>query len=271
MLELNAAFFVEVSAGLNMIENMSQDFHQDPDDWREMNSKILGRLREQCVNLHLDRITRKINRLTKTIETDCKRSLDFKHDLKTHATLIHDLLVDIIDEFNSRLFLMLSEDKREWYSLEDRPIFGESVARACPRSTYQIAEAARCFALERWDACVHHLMLALEEALRKWARRLGIKWTGGGKQQRELLFSNWEDIFGAARAHINKLKSNPKTAALDAKIQKINETISHFELVRDAWRNHCQHGRDTYDERRSKNIIDHTETFMRDLFSKNRG
>jgi len=44
-----------------------------------------------------------------------------------------------------------------------------------PQAAHDIGEASRCFALERWDAAVHHLMVTTEIAMRKWAKDMGVR------------------------------------------------------------------------------------------------
>jgi len=173
--------------------------------------------------------------------------------------LLGELFDSTVSKLESCLFLSIDRDKIGFYATDDIPHFGKDVDKAIPKSTYHVAEAGRCYALERWDACVHHLMLAVEEALKKWACNLKLK------MDRPLILSNWESILNAARTRLRTLKNQPKTSVSDRKIQRIGETLAHFEAIKEAWRNHCQHGRDKYDERRARNLFSHVETFMQHL------
>jgi hypothetical protein len=136
--------------------------------------------------------------------------------------LLKELYDSTISKLKSCLFLSVHRDGIQYYSEDDRELFGPHVAKAFPRTTYHIAEAGRCYALARWDASVHHLMIAVEEVLRKWAQNLGLH------TDRPLILSTWEKILDAARTEINNLKKPPKTVSKDKKIQKISQSLAHF-------------------------------------------
>jgi hypothetical protein len=237
------------------------------DQWRADVDLTVSTVRTECERIGFHNLAGQAQRIIDIIHT-AKHPVGAAVLLREHeereeiGILIRELRVGIEQKLKSCLFFRVHTDRIGFYSDDDLPRFGKEVAKAIPKSTYHIAEAGRCFALERWDACVHHLMLATEEALRKWAKNLKMP------PSRPLILSNWETIFQRAHNHLTKLKGEKKTIRLDTKIKRLAETLAHFEFVRDAWRNHSEHGREKYDERRARNLFNHVQLFMQSLVSR---
>lgn len=178
--------------------------------------------------------------------------------------LLQELRLGIEQKLRSCLFLRVHSDKQSFYSEEELSLFGSDVQTKFDQASHDIAEAGRCFALERWDACVHHLMLATEIAMRKWAKDLKFK----TKVPVEL--EDMEAILREAEAKLKVLKNQRRSAKRDRAIKYLAETSAHFGFIKDAWRKHSAHGRERYDERKAKNLMNHVEAFMRMLATESK-
>jgi hypothetical protein len=170
--------------------------------------------------------------------------------------IIDELMSNIQNELKEHLFFVVNGDRAKWFKWDDEVLFGERVAMVFPESTPELAEAGRCFALERWTACVFHLMRALELALHKWAAHLGVD------QFSAIKLENWKNILDAAERKIKALEHQTKGANKDAELTYYSETLAHYRVIKDAWRNHVAHARERYDEGRAMSIMNHVGEFM---------
>jgi len=257
-----ADFFTRACLELERARELMQG-----ESWRTNLDVTVWTVKTECERIGFQYLADQAQRISETIRKTNHRAGaallggDYKEKDEI-IILIRELRLGIEHKLKSCMFLRVHTHRMGFYSDEDLPRFGKEVAKAIPQATYHIAEAGRCFALERWDGCVHHLMLATEEALRQWAKNLKMKPT------KPLVLSNWETIFQTAHGHLKILRNQKKTTQSDRKIKRLAETLAHFELIRDAWRNHSGHGREKYDERRAGNLINHVGLFMQSLVKK---
>ena len=66
-------------------------------------------------------------------------------------------------------FLYISASKAKYYTADIDEVFGSDVVRKLEGSNFDMVEASKCFALDRFTACVHHLMKIVERSLRQFA------------------------------------------------------------------------------------------------------
>ncbi|MES2972419.1 MAG: hypothetical protein V4757_02375 [Pseudomonadota bacterium] len=103
--------------------------------------------------------------------------------------------------------------------------FGPEVQTAFPSSSFDIAEAARCYALDRPTACVMHVMRALEKPLQLMALDLGHTPTRAA----------WGDILRDIRPIIAALpNSHPRQ-------EFYSEAAVQFRFIKNAWRDSAMH------------------------------
>ena len=116
-------------------------------------------------------------------------------------------------------------------------------------------EASNCYALERWPACVFHLMRVLEFGLGVLAERFSVSTDR----------KTWHEVIEAIEGKIRKV--DPRTAGADWKKQQkdFSDAATQFMFFKDAWRNHIMHIRDVYDEGRATSIWQHVNEFMNKL------
>lgn len=182
-------------------------------------------------------------------------TLDDKSKLLSIKTLVADLMGAIQVRLGDDLFFRIAENQRPFY---DKLLLTPAAEIAFPSAVRDMQEAGRCFALDQFTACVLHLMRALEFPLGAMVKAL--KFTPSSP--------NWEQVINECEREIRKI--SPLTNGPDWKQdeQFYSEAALHFRFVKNAWRNHAVHGRDTYDGRETREIMTHVRSFMDQLSHK---
>jgi hypothetical protein len=249
---LAAAF----SASFVELERLQGDSILMVDDeagWRERATKCLQDMSEECLEAGFDRLMERCNRFANQIRT---------LPIETTCYMLRDLLPEIQREMSRHMYFLVPEDRKGWYRDDDTPLFGEAVAIAFPDSTPEIAEAGRCLALDRWTACVFHLMRAVELALHKWSDDLGVPLKVPAEQ------ANMQEILNLADKKLKGIEQLPKTPQRDADLEYFGDASAHFRAIKDAWRNHVAHAKRTYDERQATSILNHVRSFFQKLATR---
>lgn len=265
MLIFYADAFVKAQSEIQRIHQYGPMYKDKDQQWVDDTRAALGNLKAECERVNFDSLVAQIDRVGAHVGLSRIMEITEPGQISAMRSMVSSQLDDIVQavkyELSRHVFLHISNDRKAWYSEEDQPLFGHEVACRFPNASHDIAEAGRCFALERWDACVYHLMLATERALRKWARTLKVK-----KTNKPLELMDWKPILDAATARLNVLKGKAGSNTKKAKeIELIAEKLSHFGLIKEAYRNVCAHGRSSYDERKARNILNHVQAFMQSL------
>jgi hypothetical protein len=188
------------------------------------------------------------------------------YQFKLPQRTMSQMLVDLdhlqnafISEMEGVTFLYIAPERQQFYvgdTGESLP-FGAAVAAAFPSGALDMREASNTYALERWPACVFHLMRVLESGLSVLAARFNVTMDK----------STWHQVIEAIEGKIRKV--DPATAGPDWKQQQKNfsDAATQFMFFKDAWRNHIMHVRDVYDEGRATSIWQHVNEFMNKLAS----
>ena len=159
-------------------------------------------------------------------------------------------------EMESRKFFSIEPDKCNFLNKTD--LFGTEVSSAFPSTNFDIEEAGKCLAFERWTASVSHLMKVLEVGLVTLAEDIGIP-----SDQK-----NWGGIISEIEKKIEKNSKNPD-ADWKGKEQFYSEAALQFRYFKNAWRNHVMHARKiAYDEERATSIYQRTKEFMKTLATR---
>ena len=162
LLDMKRFFAAAFSTAFVELERLQGDSIVMADDeavWKERATKCSQGMSEECLEAGFDRLQDRCNRFANQIQT---------LPTLTACYMLRDLLPEIQREMCRNMYFLVQENRKAFYQEDDTPLFGDIVAAAIPDSTPEIAEAGRCFALDRWNACVFHLMRAIELALHKW-------------------------------------------------------------------------------------------------------
>jgi hypothetical protein len=125
-----------------------------------------------------------------------------------------------------------------------------------PNALYDAREAGNCFALERFTACVYHLMRVAEFGLVSIARTVGV--------EEEKINKGWDGCLHGIQSEINKISSTKPTPDWQGKVKSYNDLCSWLTAIQKGWRNPVSHVPRIYseDEARSmfaaiKTLFDH--------------
>ncbi len=163
---------------------------------------------------------------------------------------LESLFAVFVGVIEDRYAFMLSYGSEGY--LDNAKVVDNVVSKSFPNSVYDLEEAAKCLAFERWTACVMHSMRSLDNAINIFQASLNVQ------NPKE----NWKQILDQIEASIKALgNKHPQH-------QWNSEASSYFRVMKDAWRNHAMHGKDRYDEARAKDIYDATRGFLRHLSSQ---
>jgi hypothetical protein len=216
----------------------------------------LRKIQSDCSDLHFPVSTQYLADIIGTLNSST--SLTFA-DVQRDVIGLRGI---VYAETKTQLFFHVGTEEARYYNAVR--LFGDEVAKEFSECSHDIAEAGCCFALGRWDACVHHLMVATEIAMRKWAKVLKLK------TKVSIDLEDMEAILREAEAKLKQLKNQRRSARRDVKLKYLSETSAHFGFIKDAWRKYSAHGREKHDERSSKSLMNHVEDFMRLLCTKSR-
>ena len=168
---------------------------------------------------------------------------------------VNDVLDRMNDETFSQLFIQIPSEVASYYA--DDPQFGEQAASRFPKITEDIQEAAKCFAVGRYTACVFHLMRVTEFAVQQLGKRLAINLVGE---------KNWANILDEVDKAIKVLPI--KNSHQKAKRNRLAEASAHLRMVKDAWRNDVMHPKETYTEEEAERVFRNVKDFMVHLATK---
>ncbi len=165
-------------------------------------------------------------------------------DTERLTWMLQNLRMNFCSQMSSKIILVL-QTKHSHYMAEDISFFGHDVEDAFPAASEDIAEAAKCLALQRYTAVVFHLMRAMESAIQKLAGHLGV--------------SCAEKVWGHLLSDISKaIEKMPKGPKRDAWSQ--NHALLYH--VKQAWRNDTMHPKATYTEDQAESVFAAVKSFM---------
>ena len=127
--------------------------------------------------------------------------------LKTFGELGRELHVfndALTEDLEAESLFRIPSDRKDYFEGDD--LFGSAVATALASCARDIRKAESCYTLEQEDACVHHLMLVLEQGLNALATRVGVAY------QR----TNWQEIINNIAG---QLKTMPRGSQRDFYLQ----------------------------------------------------
>ncbi len=192
---------------------------------------------------------------------------DFKSRL-TAGPLVDEILLDraetIENLFRSaarhHLLLLLDEEAAKEYAYGPN-LLGKKVAAAFPSAAFDLDEAAKCLALERYTAAVFHLMRVLESGLHILGQAFGVS------TQRP----DWQNTIDQVGSAIRSKKGAadwPNSTDWRADRESYAQMLSSLEVLKDAWRNSTAHARANHDAKDAHRILHQVEAFMSKLATR---
>lgn len=173
------------------------------------------------------------------------------------ATLVYQfapLVEAMIGQLGRRYYVPVIPEVADFY---ERP---ESKFPLCmvmfPSAADDIKEACRCFALERYTACVFHAMGILQVGLYALADEFQVRFSF------KIELAEWENVIAKIASEIKKKGDLPKSDQKDADLKFYSELAVQFRYFKDAWRNHVAHLREEYDCDQAHSILIHVRDFM---------
>lgn len=159
---------------------------------------------------------------------------------------------DFLYILSKRFFYYLPPDLARFYG--QTALFGEAVAKKFPGASNDIEWAGNCLALDQPTACVLHLNRAMEIAIYRLAKKLRI-------------VPDAKDNMGSMLGKMtDPIKSMPdKTEAQKRKKEKWAECRTNLYHVKMAWRDPSSHGKQSYDGKQARDILERVNGFMRQL------
>jgi hypothetical protein len=163
----------------------------------------------------------------------------------------------LVDEASSRWLFVLDENGESYYR-EDGLLFGSDVATSFGSASFDIEEMGKCLATGRSTAAVLHAMRVFEVGLAALARHLDVD---PGR-------ANWHKAIDQIEGAISSISRETHGSDWREEQTFCSDAALQFRYLKDAWRNHAMHGRDTYDSERAQRIVDHTRDFMRQFATR---
>ncbi len=212
-------------------------------------------LRKSCHTVDgLSRMVAPIDRALRSIESGAVTQL-----LLGELRALRNLF---IDDLAGEQFYYVAPSSVALYSQPplpgDPPIepFGRKVSLKFPKCAEDIVEAGNCLALDRNTAAVFHLMRAMEGAVKRLGKRLGVKIA-------DPKFETWYNILNAVNAAIRQMPS--KTPTEITKQRRFSAASAALDNVRIASRNDVMHPKATYDRDAARGVYEQVKLFMASL------
>lgn len=168
-----------------------------------------------------------------------------KADVGVVMAMVAGFVGDTQAELCEHIFFRIPIEEKVFYEVVQ---LTTAAMNAFPSAVPEIDNAGKCFALDQPTASVLHSMRALEIPLAALVSAL------------EFIPSspNWQIIINECEREIRGLKSKSDQ-------EFYGEAATNFIYLKNAWRNHAMHGRDTYDKRQAFDILTHVAGFMKIL------
>lgn len=204
--------------------------------------------------------------LAKSLTLAKRIRVEFEGDGRTgrefseRAKVLQERIRDDLDEL---VFLYIPGDRADFYN--DHKHFGDQVATNFSDANFDIEEAGKSFALDRYTACVMHLMRSLEVALDAIGIAVGLP--------SPVIEANnsWERLL---RKITDQVTANDKSITTAnwlmksqwaAKRQFLIDVQAHLFSVKNAWRNPSMHLEKKYTEQEAERIFRSVKDFMEHL------
>lgn len=166
---------------------------------------------------------------------------------------ISQLRTRLFDELKARKLLSLKPQDADLY---ENPLsfFDDKVHKKFRVSLEDLEEAGKCLALGRNTACAFHVMRAMEPAMQKVAKRLGVAIADKHGRGR-----TWGQIAKDMTTELNAKGQSFKNS------ERWHQAASLLQSANIAWRNPTAHPKKTYTDEQAREVWDSVRAFLRHL------
>jgi len=250
-----ATHLTDVAAAINGIFMLGSEIEpnmspQKQQEHRKRITELLKTVLNECEAISLPQTSILAQRMISEVE---------KINEENAITKSNELEDRFQDEIESVKFLLVKADRVAFY--ENTEHAGEQFKERFPRANVELIEAGNCFALDRYTACVFHLMRSLEIALAALHRSLGIPEPEKGSEK------TWGKILGRIFKNITDNDSNPPLNWASEK-EFHHRCYALFQAVKVPYRDSTMHVESIYDEQSAFDIFNVTVAVLRFVATK---
>lgn len=221
--------------------------------------KTWGRIEELCHECGLEFSAISARRLVNLLKGS---DMLIGSQLKEFFGAATELQGRVHDEMKRITYFFIEPSKK--YLIEGGNLFGSEVAEAFPSTPFNIEEAGKCLAFERWTAAVYHLSRVAETATVTICKRVGYvpSKQGTGESFGEALKYMDSNLDKARKdyEHANPL--------FKGDIEFLATVTAQMHAVNDAWRKKVSHMDRKYTGEEAMRIWDTTKVLMQQLATK---
>jgi hypothetical protein len=175
--------------------------------------------------------------------------------IEEYGTTAIEISERLSDELDSKVCLMIDSHHASYYSnyADDWAV----VIDRFPSSARDIEEASKCFTLNRYTACIYHLMRITENALKSIATRAGMTNTR----------PNWDEAIRYIEGQLTK-NYQDMSALFKGDTEFLSGVAAHMRDVNVAWRRRVSHIERYYTEEEAQRIFSATKGLMEHISTK---
>ncbi len=207
---------------------------------------IFKALRDTSVKMKLKVIT---DRATELIELLDKPG-DIELSMLDH--MINELPDKLITEFENELLLRVRPDHVKHYEQKGTFLGQDIIQKFPPELAEDAAEAGNCFSLERYTACVFHLMRIMERLVQDFATKVNATKKDG--TQLDVKHEEWYQIEHAISREIDKMSRGDLKDKYSAALSSLCGVRGGRALV--------MHPKQTYTKEQAKTWLESVKLFV---------
>jgi hypothetical protein len=259
MYELHAAQFMDAVAGLERIgalcgRKTDEELKEGlPDDVRARGKQYLNQLLHSLWGLECRVSAAAVERAKAHIDDSRMSYADLGFECG-------DIYSRLKDELSGLNLLHLEGWASSFYEAGSS-LFGAQVVNAFPGISYDIGEAAKCHALQRFTASSFHSIRCLEAAIRAMARCLDVPDPTKANDR------NWGNMLSAVKGKIDA-KWPGSSTRLNGDGRFFDEAYAALAAIQNPWRNATMHLDQKYSMEESRHILDVVGGLMKKLASR---
>jgi hypothetical protein len=193
---------------------------------------------------------------------DTRQPITFD-DLRNHVVVLRQA---IHAELRDRRFARIPKEKAQ---LLDRVgLDWAKIWASFPSTEKHAHQGTEAYALGLDEACVYHMMMALEPGLAALAGAVKVKYS---RRTWANIIDDVGDKIVAASTAKGRSPPGSRAPTASAAARRRNDltlfatAAKEFTYFREAWRNHMAHGRAEYDENDALKVLSHVREFMATL------